>query len=50
MRLVAIDEGIVLSILRLLQIETGSLEFGTAPDAFLDSSPEAAVLQLPNSY
>lgn len=46
MRLGTISEQILLLILRLLQFETSNLEFGTAPDVFPDSSPEAALLQL----
>jgi len=46
MRLGTISERILLLILRLLQFETSSLEHGTAPDVFPDSSPEAALLRL----
>ncbi len=46
MRLVTLDERIILLTLRLLQFETGSVKSGIAPDIFLDSSLEAAVLQL----
>jgi hypothetical protein len=46
MRLGKISERILFLILRLLQFETSSLELGTAPDVFPDSSPEAALLQL----